>query len=124
MTSKFGFNDGDSVPAEAEACREVYCIVLNRLLERFNSAYRVVPYGRQGVHNWVLIVNVPKDYYEALTPEERLIGDSANAAMTDDEDDGFSEAMQHIVELDIDDCVDVTVTIDRNKLDALLEAPQ
>lgn len=59
MQSKWGFADGDAVPRDAHAAREVYVAGVNRLAERFGSRWRVGAYDRPGLHNHCLVVTLP-----------------------------------------------------------------
>lgn len=69
MNSKYGFSDGDTIPSEAVECRTVYVKVLNKLLERFNSLSRILPFDRTGCHNWCLWIRVPLEYYNQKVVE-------------------------------------------------------
>ena len=113
MRSKWGFNDGSSIPSDAEPRRDVYIKAVNVLAEKLNSNYRVAPYNRLGMHNWCLIVNVPKDID---------ITDVAAVARSEDHEDiQLNEAIQQCFELNLDQFFTVTVTIDQEGMNAFLE---
>lgn len=61
MTSKFGFNDGESVPEGVEIYRDLYVRTINRIAELIGADQRAVPYNRPGVHNWCLILFFDKE---------------------------------------------------------------
>lgn len=56
MQSKWGFSDGDAVPAGASVYRKIYIQAVNRLAEQLNSDVRAVAYDWMGLHNYCLIL--------------------------------------------------------------------
>lgn len=55
--NKRGFNDGESVPPDAEILRTLYVLFMNRELKRLKSKLRVFAYDRPGFHNPYLILH-------------------------------------------------------------------
>ncbi len=108
MSSKFGFSDGESIPSDAEAHRSVYTQAINVLAEELGSAYRVVEYNRSGMHNWCLIVSIPKD------------ADPTDITVPEGEDEGLRRAINVAHDLMLDQYVRTEVTVDRAGLDNLL----
>jgi hypothetical protein len=53
---KYGFDDGASVPPDAEAVRSVYVDVLNAIATRRRANCRAVEYDRSGLHNYCMIL--------------------------------------------------------------------
>lgn len=77
MFNKFGFNDGEAVPPDAETCRQVYVQVVNKIAADLGSEWHVEPYDRAGVHNWCMIFYVPNgstidDVNGSESPDDRL----------------------------------------------------
>jgi len=69
--SKWGFGDGDAVPADAPLLRQVYVLRLNRLLGERGSTVRLLAWDRPGMHNAYLICSVQAETVRDV-PEERL----------------------------------------------------
>ena len=112
MSCKYGFGDGGSVPPDAFDCREVYVRVLNALLERHQSAVRVVAYNRPGMHNSCMILRVPLAVFETLPADPAIIGLSAipsHDPVTND--DAYETAFGEAMDMDLDDCVVCKVSI-------------
>jgi len=109
MNTKYGFNDGSSVPPDAEMCREVYCKVLNILLEKNSSAFRIKPFDRPGVHNWCLWIRVEKDKLDS--EEETGFG----------VDNGWEVSIEEAMDMDLDEFVEVEVKICESALSDFLE---
>ena len=112
MSCKYGFGDGGSVPPDAFDCREVYVRVLNALLERHQSAVRVVAYNRPGMHNSCMILRVPLAVFETLPADPAIKGLSAipsHDPVTND--DAYETAFAEAMEMDLDDCVICKVSI-------------
>lgn len=121
MRSKWGFSDGEAVPAEASAARSVYIRAVNRLAEMRGSAVRAVAYDRSGAHNWCLIATRtvaglaaagidPARYHE---PVEEVGGE-------EEWDEAFDEAVERANELRLDECVVVAIRIEEDALAARL----
>lgn len=108
MQNKYGFQDGDAVPAQAEMTREVYVRAINALAERNGSQIRVVQVNRSGVHNWCFIdfIRVGEEWTDEndVRPDDEMIA-AIDKAMT----------------LGLDDYVNTVVTIDPSFEDLLRE---
>ncbi len=61
MTTKYGFNDGEMVPAEAEAARTIIIEAGRAWLKKHRPELAVDPYDRPGCHNWCLVHFHPVD---------------------------------------------------------------
>ena len=96
MRTKYGFGDGGSVPADAEACRTVYVEALNRVAEKLGSTVRAYAYDRPGMHNPFLILFHRKD-----SPAEGEL----------EPDEQMDDAIHACLEMDLDGLVEVQVTI-------------
>lgn len=111
MQSKWGFSDGDAVPAGASIYRQVYIQAVNRLAEQLNSEVRAVAYDRMGVHNYCLIlfhrVEDLKDIPVAQYTEHVDI-----AAPVVQPDEAMQDAIGYAHDADLDNWVLVTVEID------------
>ena len=118
MNDKHGFSDGEAVPVDAEACRTVYCQVLNKLLERFGSLCRIIPFDRVGVHNWCLWLCIPVESYLALTPEQRQSGDNLPVDEVPG-DEAWDRAVAAANEMELDGCVKIEINAD--ELDVALK---
>lgn len=71
MDDKYGYSDGQAVPVEGEALREVLVAAINAFLSEKKSPVKAVPYNRPGIHNWLLIDFVDSETGEsAHTPPE------------------------------------------------------
>lgn len=119
FNSKYGFSDGDATPPDAVAQREVYVTILNALAEKLNSAVRVAKYDRPGMHNYCLILTIPKeDLTENGEASERFFKSGAV-------EPAFDEPMQEAYELaqyrGLDDMVKIKVQIDKKELKFVLE---
>lgn len=68
MVTKYGFNDGEATPLEAEDSREIYIYVVNLLAKEMGLSERVEAYNRGGLHNNIMIV--PRD--NANWPERAI----------------------------------------------------
>ena|SRR6266496_3708346 len=97
MQTKWGFGDGGLVPPDAKACRTVYVEALNQVAVKLGSELRAYAYDRPGMHNPFLILFRGKDVktdHEELEPDEPMI-----------------EAITCCGGLDLDDLVEVQVTV-------------
>lgn len=74
MQDKWGFNDGDAVPAEARAARIVYIQAVNAVAARRGSKFRCSAYNRSGMHNSLIIVKLTLEQFSKLTPAQ-VLGD-------------------------------------------------
>jgi hypothetical protein len=98
MRTKFGFGDGGSIPPDAEACRTVYVDALNQVAAKLGCELRAYAYDRPGMHNPFLILFRGKD--TQTDHEER------------EPDEPMNEAIECCRELDLDELVEVQVTVD------------
>ena len=121
MLSKYGFNDGDSMPTGIEFYREVYMKVVNRLCEKLESNVRVVAYDRPGLHNGCIILPISIDDFVQL-PDENQKGESLDNTFQGKtiSDEMYEEATRQACKLCLDDFVLVQVTVDNAGLEDLL----
>jgi len=122
MLTKGGFGDGNSTPDGIEIFRDVYLKVVNELARRNGSSYRYVPYNRSGVHNFCLVILVPRQYYDETylsSQEGREIWKSVDDDVVDqlglheaDRDQAMKDAVSKACELYLDQYLDVTVNVD------------
>ena len=71
MQTKFGFDDGDSIPGGMTIYRDVYLKVVNELAKRNGSQYRYVPFNRPGCHNYYMVSPVPSQWFhETYLPDQ------------------------------------------------------
>ena len=119
MQSKWGFNDGNSIPAGAEVYRTVYIQAVNRLAEQLNSTMRAVAYNRMGMHNYCLILfhNV-KDLKDV--PLEQYIDHVDIPAEVVEPDEAMDDAIGYAHDAQLDSWLHVSVEIDPD-LDDYLE---
>ncbi len=110
MQTKYGFNDGDSMPQGIDAYRSVYLQAMNHLLEQYGSSVRLEAYDRPGLHNSCLIVRIP-----ATPPKNPDARDPEPPC-----DDAYYDALQDAHDMDLDDYVRVDVHIDQDSLDSFL----
>lgn len=128
MDTKYGFSDGEAIPPGIETYREVYLRAMNALLKRFDSNIRVVAYDRGGCHNWCLFLRVNKDAYaKMMKANPASVLDGSGISITSSEvttepkpDEAYQKALGAAYELDLDDYVEVKVTVDRKSLEAAL----
>jgi hypothetical protein len=111
MCSKYGFSYGDSIPAGIEHYRRVYVAAINRVAAKLGSNFRVIPYDRQGMHNWCLVVVIPKEM-ESGDPEDLGFIAQVENMPEYDGDDLLIEAVQVCHGMDLDSFVQTTVTVD------------
>lgn len=113
MNDKYGFNDGSSIPRDAELARQVYVQALNVLAARNGSQVRAIAWDRPGVHNWCLIVMVPLTFFEGLSPEQVLGQDEVklpDGAKPSDEK--WDDAVADALDMGLDDYIISTPTLD------------
>ena len=118
MDTKYGFSDGGAVPPDAWAAREVYCKVLNILLEKNKSKCRIVPYDRGGCHNPCLFVIVSKEYYDALKDKNDPNHQSGMEKSKTDE--AWEMSVEQAMELNLDNYIETKVEVDENGLTELI----
>jgi hypothetical protein len=118
--SKWGFNDGQSIPEDAYEARRVYVQAVNTIANGLESSVRVVAWDRPGVHNPYLIVFFERDLLASLgdfdyaRPEQWPLDvyralEQAQEAIPDE---AMQDAIQRAEEDDLDQYVIVTVSID------------
>jgi hypothetical protein len=131
--TKWGFNDGDSIPPDAEANWVENMRIMNALLEKHGSDVRLICWYRNGMHNPYLLLHIPRETFDGLDDAykrgqrcdelECFKGEWDEA----DTDDGWERAWEDGLDIEFNDAtfVDVTVEIDTAGLDkycALLAA--
>ena len=116
--SKWGFADGDAIPPDARACREVYIREINKLAKRKGSSVRLLAYDRPGMHNCYLILRVDAEKAANIPPRRLYKGDpiTCRTLMLDDwneppADDAMTEAIQEAYEMGLDSLVVTEVRI-------------
>ena len=116
FTDKYGFNDGNDVPADAEMIWLQNVLAINRCAEKTGSKVRAVRWMRNGMHNPFLICIVPVEFYDALPREvesaEGVLNWHIKADFGDEAewDDAFSSAVWMAGEILSDStCVVTTV---------------
>lgn len=112
MNSKWGFNDGCSIPPDAEKCREVYCKVLNKLLEKNNSEFRIRPYDRNGLHNPIIWITVTK---------QDIDNEEAEEVIDSDRDQAWTDSVDEANEMGLDEFVQTECYILEEELNEFLE---
>jgi hypothetical protein len=128
MCNKFGFDDGDAEPQGMRAYRHVYVAGMNALLAARQSAVRVTAWNRPGMHNGCMIVPVTVDFCATLDPQHILDGDHLPTgwSVTDDGadalDDAYWTALGDARDLELEQYVVVTATIDTAGLEGRLTA--
>lgn len=105
MTDKYGFNDGEAVPPDAEQRRSVYVMAVNRFAKALSSQYRVEAYDRPGMHNWCLVLTVTADG----TPNSEERSDAA-----------LEDAIAMAYDIHLDAFVETKVTIHTHALHTAL----
>lgn len=106
MRTKYGFDDGNVIPPDAEARRTVYVRALNVLAEKYDSSVRAIAYDRFGVHNWCLILFASLDADLTRFDWHEEDPDNAMQKAIDALDDTLTTG-------DVDDFVIVRVSISR-----------
>jgi len=115
--TKWGFGDGDAVPPDAWACRQVYIREINRLARKRGSKVRLAAYDRPGMHNGYLIVRVPVDLVAKVPPRKLCLGQfrggwhCPDTAPDPDPDDAMDEAIQEAFGADLDGLVETQVRV-------------
>jgi len=119
--SKGGFEDGDSVPPDAQALRYVYVREINRLAAKLKSKVRLVAFDRCGMHNCLLIRRIDAKAVRRAQERELCSGaysgrlESGGSNWEDPEDDKFmTQAIDHFLcgdNEDLDELVEVNVRI-------------
>jgi hypothetical protein len=117
FTSKRGFGDGETIPPEAWAARYVYVREVNRLAAANGSEVRLVAYDRPGCHNPFLMRRVYADWVRGV-PEPDLRKGSSHGGWEPqrewpepDMDEAFEAAVARALDMELDDLVEVRVSI-------------
>jgi hypothetical protein len=108
MRDKYGFNDGGSIPRDAEATRDVYVRVLNVMAEAYRSKFRAEKFDRPGVHNYCLIL--VKELGQEHEPTKR-----------DEHDEGWSQIMEDVQEMELDNYINSRNQICNGELNKLIK---
>lgn len=108
--TKFGFNDGESIPNDAPEHRQVYVQFLNAIAEKLGSTVRAIAWDRPGCHNPYLILLVPADKVDSYDKDRPECVPS---------DEAWDQAEEIAEGANLDDCIETKVTI---KQDYLAEA--
>lgn len=116
--SKWGFSDGDAIPPDARACREVYVREINKLAAKKGSAVRLLAWDRPGVHNGYLIVHVAAELVKGVPSKKLCVGQWDGGWEPADRDwqeptvdEAMETAIQEAFELDLDGYVEATVKV-------------
>ena len=119
MQDKYGFADGEAIPEGAEVFRAVYIRAVNALAAQLGSAVRAIAYDRSGVHNSCLILFYRVSDLEAhdvslFSQPIELDIDSAEP------DKPMEEAIQQADLMNLDDFIEVKVSVTDEFTDFLL----
>jgi len=122
MTSKYGFNDGESVPPFVEKYRAAYVMAINKVAEAHESNVRVVAYDRPGCHNWCIIIRISKKDYDKINNSRIITNGEIKLSDYDiagfvESDGKFDEALEAVKDIDIDSYFDVKIEFDRQGLE-------
>jgi hypothetical protein len=116
--TKWGFSDGEAVPPDAKACREVYVREINTLAEQNRSAVRLLAWDRPGVHNCYLVVRVPAELVKTVPPGKLCVGQSDRGWSPADldwkepaDDEALAAAIREAFDLDLDAYVVTAVSV-------------
>ncbi len=69
FTDKFGFGDGESLPPDADAYREVLIRTFNRRAEAVRAKVRCIAFNRPGMHNTNMVLFVRATALMAIQTE-------------------------------------------------------
>jgi hypothetical protein len=111
--SKYGFNDGESIPNGAEAVREMFIKAINHFATKYGSDYRAFPFERAGSHNYYVLGFAPASDLKEL--------DLSAEVTLEDTDDAFQRAIARIDEIELDRYVWIEAHIDESYQDILEE---
>ena len=115
--TKWGFGDGDAVPPDAWACRQVYIREINRLARKKGSKVRLAAYDRPGMHNCYLILRVPADLVARVLPRKLCIGQWKGGwrypekVVEPGDDDAMESAIQEAFDAGLDNLVETRVRV-------------
>lgn len=118
MNTKYGFDEGMTVPPDAIEVRRVYIGAVNLLAEKRGSNIRVVAYHGWGSKNWCLVLLVTADEYNQAEPKKRY-DDSwkfEDPWVEPAQDDGFKKALADAREMELDQYVETTTITHTDKL--------
>lgn len=102
--TKYGFDDGESVPVNVEEVRDVYIAFINHFAAKWGSAYRAHGYDSGGMHNPCWICFTPQ-----INPEDF---DVDTDTALEDTDEAFQRAVERAEWLD--NYVWITANVDPN----------
>ena len=117
--SKWGFEDGDSVPPDALLLRQVYVRELNRELRKRKSGVRLLAWDRPGMHNPLLIVRILAESVRKVPLGRLCVGQMAGGYDPEpgwqepEPDTVFDQVIEAAQELDLDGMVETRVTLRR-----------
>ena len=116
MESKWGFDDGEDVPEDADMYRRIYVQAVNALAEKHGSEMRAAAYNRPGAHNWCLIMLITTADYATADQNAILIGSDEFPWEVAGADDAFNTALAQADELELDEIVSHTFFILEDEL--------
>jgi hypothetical protein len=124
FASKYGFFDGELVPADAAQAWRIYVRAVNTKAAKLGSKCRLIPYDRPGTHNPLIIVSTTKEFYDSLDAKERRSGTARcpEGELERGEDKELREAIDWAMERDLDRFITTKVTVDARGLGALLKS--
>ena len=111
MQSKWGFSDGEAIPAGIEDYRTVYIRAVNRLAEQLDSQVRAVAFNRAGLHNFCLVLFHRVDDLKDIPVEQYTEHVDIRADVVEP-DEAMQEAIWQAQEARLDDLLYITVEID------------
>ena len=118
LHNKWGFSDGDAIPPDARACREVYIREINKLAKRKGSSVRLLAYDRPGMHNCYLILRVDAESVRNVPPRRLCTGQwkggyalKVPGWKEPPSDEALEEAIQEAYEMGLDSLVVTEVRI-------------
>lgn len=111
MRTKYGFEDGEAIPPDAEETRSVYIRVINALARKNHSQYEVYAYDRAGFHNSCLILIRERQY---------LNGQRGMDFEIEQVDDALRDAIDEAMDLYPDNYVSTKVEINTKGVNALI----
>ncbi len=122
MNDKYGFNDGQAIPAEAEIARKVYVTALNAVAANKGSKVRAIAWDRPGVHNGCLIVMVALTFFNTLSPGQVAGEVPVNLPdVREPNDKAWRETVADCIDIGLDDYV-VTTTVIAPEFAGFLES--
>lgn len=118
FNNKYGFDDGNAIPPDARAFREIIIRAVNRLAEQLESSQRLVAYDRPGWHNSCLILlHFKRDLDNAgIAPGQfhlhtDILNDTLSLSTADPQ---MELALEEAEELELDQYLEVQVAIHTN----------